>query len=316
MYLLRNATILLSLFLVLFSCKTEGDQGSENDNDKAKDSLPANPNLIAGSDTELALVKHLIDQSGSEVMSKYAIVGGGSKLGLEMFMEGKAKFANSSVRMTNAEKSALKEGGKYGLMEIVFALDAVAVITNAEVGVDSLSIFQLKKVFKGEYSNWKELGGEDLPIKVYRRNDNSGTNEFFWGKILQSAYSENATIVETNNDMLTMIETTPGSVGYLGVGTIKDKLGKPSSKVWAVNIYIEGDEAKSPYSFYDVVTDNYYLARPLYQYFMIEDKDDFKDLILYELSPEGQAVIKDEGFFPITEEYTSLNEFYLEKLNQ
>lgn len=316
MYLLRNATILLSLILVLFSCTSEEDSETTNGEDNSQNETPVNPNLIAGSDTELELVKHLIDQSGSEILSKYAIVGGGSKLGLEMFLEGKAKFANSSVKMTNSEKSALKEAGMYGLMEIVFALDAVAVITNSEVGVDSLSIFELKKVFKGEISNWKELGGEDLPIKVYRRNDNSGTNEFFWGKILQTSYSDNATIVETNNDMLTMIETTAGSVGYLGVGTIKDKLGKPSEKVWAVNIYIEGDEAKSPYSFYDVVTDNYYLARPLYQYFLIENKDDFKDLIMYELSPEGQAAIKEEGFFPITEEYTSMNEFYLQKLNE
>lgn len=218
------------------------------------------------------------------------------------------------MKMSNQDKQKLKDAGKYGLMEIVFALDAVAVITNSEVGVDSMSIFELKKVFKGEITNWKELGGEDLPIKPFRRNDDSGTNQFFWNKVLQSSYSDNTEMVESNDDMLTTIESTPGSVGYLGVGTIKDNLGKPSDKVWAVNIYIEGDEAKSPYSFYDVVTDNYYLARPLYQYFLIENKDEFKDLIQFELSPEGQALIKDQGFFPITEEYAAMNQFYLDKL--
>lgn len=315
MQLLSRTFGILSLIILAVSCnpdETTAEESVKETDEKVVD----NPNLIAGSDTELDLVKVLIEKSGSNILDNYAIVGGGSKLGLEMFMEGKAKFANSSVRMTNSEKSALKEAGKYGLMEIVFALDAVAVITNPEVGVDSLSIFELKRVFQGEATNWKEFGGEDLPIKVYRRNDDSGTNEFFWGKILQSSYSDNATIVETNNDMLTMIESTPGSVGYLGVGTIKDKLGKPSDKVWAINIYIEGDDAKSPYSFYDVVTDNYYLARPLYQYFMIENKDDFKDFIMYELSPEGQALIKEEGFFPITEEYSALNQFYLDKLEE
>ncbi|MCB9189314.1 MAG: substrate-binding domain-containing protein [Flavobacteriales bacterium] len=305
--------VIIPVLMLLWSCDSKTEEQSTHEND-TESKVETSSKVIAGSDTELDLVHKLIEDSGNEILKSYAIVGGGSKLGIELFLENKTKFANSSVRMTTEEKQLLKDQGRYGLIEIVFALDAVAVITNAEVGVDSLSIFELKKVFKGEISNWQELGGENIPIKVYRRNDDSGTNDFFWGKMLQSSYADNATIVETNNDMLTMIETTPGSVGYLGVGTIKDKLGKPSDKVWAVNIYIEGDEAKSPYSLHDVVTDNYYLARPLYQYFLIEDKDDFKELVNFELSPEGQAIIKEQGFFPITEEYSTLNQFYLEKL--
>lgn len=305
--------VLISILTVLWSCDFKKDEPT-NLESESEIKVETSSKVIAGSDTELELVEKLIEVSGNEPLKDYAIVGGGSKLGIELFLDNKTKFANSSVRMTNEEKQNLKDQGRYGLIEIVFALDAVAVITNAEVGIDSLSIFELKKVFKGEVTNWMELGGENIPIKIYRRNDDSGTNDFFWGKVLQSSYADNATIVETNNDMLTMIESTPGSVGYLGVGTIKDKEGKPSDKVWAVNIYIEGDDAKSPYSLHDVVIDNYYLARPLYQYFLIEDKEDFKELINFELSPEGQAIIKEQGFFPITEEYSTLNEFYLEKL--
>jgi phosphate transport system substrate-binding protein len=311
MQFIKNVYILLSL-LIFVSCT--GEEPTKHDETTTETNEPTNLNIVAGSETEMELVQGIIDLVNDESLSKYEVLGGGSKYGVEMFLAGKAKFANSSVRMSQGDKDALKESGRYGLMEIVFALDAVAVITNAEVGVDSMSVFELKKVYKGEITNWKELGGEDMEIIAFRRNDDSGTNEFFWNKVLQSSYGEGTSIVESNDEMLATVESTPGSIGYLGIGTIKDKEGKPSDKVWAMNVYIEGNEAKSPYSFYDVVTDNYYLARPLYQYFMIEDKEDFKALLEFELSPAGQAYIKEQGFFPITEEYAAKNQFYLEKL--
>lgn len=314
MYLIRNSAALLSLVFFLFSCHQK-----EEDPDPQRNESPGiskKSNVIAGSETELELVRGLINISGSESLKGFDVLGGGSKFGLEQFINGEAKLANSSIRMSNEEKQKLKENGAYGLIEIIFALDAVAVITNTKVGVDSLSVMELKEVFAGEITNWKELGGEDLPIKVFRRNDDSGTNAFFRSKVLQGAYGDNVSIVTSNDEMLTTIETVPGSIGYLGVGTIRDKQGKPSEKVWAVNIYIDGDDARSPYSFNDVVTENYYLARPLYQYFMIEDKADFQDLIMYELSPDGQVYVKEQGFFPITEEYAAMNEFYLKKLSE
>lgn len=314
MYLIRNSVVLLSLVMILFSCNQEGEH--KDDQHDESSGMPENSNVIAGSETELELVRGLIGASGSETLKDYDVLGGGSKFGLEKFLSGEAKLANSSIRMSNEEKENLKENGEYGLMEFVFALDAVAVITNAKVGVDSMSVMELKQVFAGEITNWKELGGEDLSINVFRRNDDSGTNAFFSTKVLQGTYGENVSVVASNDEMLSTIETVSGSIGYLGIGTIRDKQGKPSGKVWAVNIYIDGDNAKSPYSFYDVVTENYYLARPLYQYFMIEDKAGFQDLIMYELSPEGQVYIKDQGFFPITEEYASMNEFYLKKLSE
>lgn len=314
MYLIRNSIVLLSLVMILFSCNLEGEH--KDDQHSESSGMPKNSHVIAGSETELELVRGLIDASGSEALKDYDVLGGGSKFGLEKFLSGEAKLANSSIRMSNEEKQNLKENGEYGLMEFVFALDAVAVITNAKVGVDSMSVMELKQVFAGEINNWKELGGEDLSINVFRRNDDSGTNAFFSTKVLQGSYGENVSVVASNDEMLSTIETVSGSIGYLGIGTIRDKQGKPSGKVWAVNIYIDGDNAKSPYSFYDVVTENYYLARPLYQYFMIKDKTDFQDLIMYELSPEGQVYIKDQGFFPITEEYASMNEFYLKKLSE
>ncbi len=315
MHLLKNLTVLLSLVLIVLSCGKEESQ-PEGESGENESEAKENMNVLAGSETELELVRGIIAISENDKLADYDVVGGGSKLGIEKFMNGDAKFVNSSVRMSAESKAKLKEKGQYGLMEIVFALDAVAVITNAEVGVDSMSIFELKKVYLGEITNWKELEGEDLPIKAFRRNDDSGTNQFFWKKVLQGSYGQGVKAVASNEDMLSTVESTPGAVGYLGVGTIRDKQGKPSDKVWAVNIYLEGDEAKSPYSFYDVVTDNYYLARPLYQYFMIEDKEEFKELIEFELSPMGQAYIKDQGFFPITEEYIGMNQFYLEKLGE
>ncbi|CAG5085022.1 substrate-binding domain-containing protein [Parvicella tangerina] len=315
MYLLKNSTVLLFLVLIVLSCGKEGAQSTKVNEGNTK-IVKGELNVLTGSETELELVKGIIATSENDKLADYEVVGGGSKLGIKRFIDGEAKFVNSSVRMSSNDKAKLKENGRYGLMEIVFALDAVAVITNAKVGVDSLSIFQLKRIFQGEAINWKEFGGEDLPIKVYRRNEDSGTNQFFWGKVLQGSYGKNAKVVASNDKMLETIESTPGSVGYLGIGTIRDKQGKPSDKVWAVNIYIEGDNAKSPYSFFDVVTENYYLARPLYQYFMVEDKDQFKELIQFELSPEGQSYIKEQGFFPITEEYAAMNQFYLEKLTE
>lgn len=270
---------------------------------------------IEGSETEIALVKELILQSNIELVKKLKVNGGGSKDGIEKLIQGKAIMANSSIRISSNEKSKLKENGKDGLVEIIFAGDAVAVITNSNLGVDSLSVFQLKKIFNGEITNWKEVGGPDLQIQPYKRNEHSGTNEFFWNKVVQGSYSKSTIEVADNPELVKNIENNLGGIGYLGVGAIKDAEGKPSDKVWAINIYIEGDQPKSPYSLIDVVYGGYYLSRPLYQYFLNTDINKLEEFIHFELSEKGQQFIKEYGFYPITEEQAEANRLVLESIS-
>ncbi len=297
------------LFILLSSCSQEDLKQNQTSSTTIKGD-------IVGSETEISLVKELIKNSNIDTLKSLDVVGGGSKDGIEKLINGEALMANSSVKMTGDEKSKLKEKGKKGLIEIIFAGDAVAVITNSNLGIDSLSVFQLKKIFKGEIVNWKEVGGPDLNIQPYRRNDNSGTHEFFWNKVVQGNYSESIIEVNDNLELINHIENNKGGIGYLGVGAIKDKDGKPTDKVWAVNIFIEGDQPKSPYSFVDVVYGGYYLSRPLYQYFLYNEKELFQDFINFELSEEGQQIIKEFGFFPITEEQAEANNVILEKLKK
>lgn len=299
------STLLLGVFL-LSACQQEILKEKTNEEIiKGK---------ILGSETEITLVKELIKHANIDTLNDMSVIGGGSKTGIEKLILGEALMANSSIKITNEEKSKLKEKGKHGLIEIIFAGDAVAVITNSTLGVDSLSVFQLKKIFKGEITNWKEVGGPDLIIQPYRRNENSGTHEFFWNKVVQGNYASSIIEVNNNEELLQNIETNKGGIGYLGVGTIKNAEGKPSDKVWAVNIYIEGDQPKSPYSFLDVVYGSYYLSRPLYQYFLYSEKDLFEAFINFELSEKGQQIVKEFGFYPITEEQWEANQQVLDKL--
>ena len=106
------------------------------------------------------------------------IAGGGSGAGIKQVGEGLVDIGNSGRKPSDAEV------GKYGLAMYRWAIDGVTAIVNPACPVKSLSSDQLKKVYAGTVTSWKDLGGEDRPINVYTRDKSSGTRAVFWKKAL------------------------------------------------------------------------------------------------------------------------------------
>ena len=168
--------LLLFIFpaLLFTSCKpTSGEKTNETETQIVE---------ISGSDTELPIVRKLAETyCQTNTLVTIRVNGGGTSVGFGDILNEKSQIANASRSITDKEQ-AEAEAKKINLMPIMFAVDAVVIITNSKLGIDSLSLEQVGQILSGKIKNWKEVGGPDKPISVYGRDSTSGTQAFLKGK--------------------------------------------------------------------------------------------------------------------------------------
>ena len=134
---------------------------------------------VKGSDSEVNLVQRL-----AEVFMKknpdvnIAVTGGGSGTGIAALINKTTDIANSSRDLSPKEEEAAKKAGVQPF-RVIFATDGISVIVHPQNPITKLTLEQLGKIFKGEITNWKEMGGKDGKISLYGRQSNSGTYVFF-----------------------------------------------------------------------------------------------------------------------------------------
>lgn len=157
---------------------------------------------VRGSDTELSLVQKLSEKFMENNQAKIAVTGGGSGTGIASLINGEIDMANASRPMEDKEISQAQDNN-VNPMEFVVAMDGVSVIVNADNPVEQLTMDQIGAIYRGEITNWQEVGGNDQAISLYGRQNNSGTFVFFREHVLQGDYSAdmkrmngNAQIVE------------------------------------------------------------------------------------------------------------------------
>jgi len=263
---------------------------------------------IKGSDSELELIRILANKFEEEhPMTRLSISGGGSAYGVQELIKGAVDAANSSRMITREELTRAQEKG-INPVPIIIATDAVAIITNPKLKMDSLSIFQVRDILSGTITNWKEIGGPDQVITVYGRDYSSGTREFLKKTVLKSNFAANSKELKTSKEIIESVKKDIGGIGYVSVGTLMDENHKPNGEVWATYLYLENNRAVSPYEFKSVESGDYPLKRPLFQYFNGWPKGDLLQYVEFELSEKGQAIIRENGYFPITHFHEHLNE--------
>ncbi|PBQ33394.1 hypothetical protein CNR22_16940 [Sphingobacteriaceae bacterium] len=262
---------------------------------------------ITGSDTEYLMVKDLADAYMEEHPGvKIHVEGGGSNKGISALASNKTNICNSSREITEEELLAINMHN-VNPVPIMFSVDAMAIITNFKVGVDSLSTEQVSKLFSGAIKNWKELGGDSVPVSLYGRDRSSGTRDYFIKKFLSDKKEKSITECATNTDVLNSVINNAGAIGYVGAGFLLDSIGKPNGKIWAMPIYIENHSAVSPYQTDAVKKGEYVITRPLYQYVNGVPDEVIQDFILFELTKRGQDIVIKHGFFPINDYQTQIN---------
>ena len=140
--------------------------------------------VIKGSDTMVNLTQKWVEEYlkiHPEISLQ--VTGGGSGIGITALLNGTADIANMSRDLKSNE---LKKGEVTHIEPVQYkvALDGIALIVNPKNKIDTLTIEQIKGIYSGKIKNWKEVGGEDLEIVKYGRENSSGTYEYFKERVL------------------------------------------------------------------------------------------------------------------------------------
>ncbi len=262
---------------------------------------------VKGSDTELNAVQALAEafMSKNEEAS-VAVTGGGSGAGIAALINGKADVAIASRPMSIKEESQCRARG-IAPNYTVFGIDGLSVIVNGSSKVKSLTMEQVSKIYKGEIRNWKDVGGADMRISLYGRQSSSGTFVYFRQNVVKGEYSNKMNRMSGNAQIIEAVKADKGGVGYVGVGYTQQD-GRTINGISVLSIALEeGAAAVSPLVEEDVLTGKYPIARPLYHYFNGKPAADTRAFLEFELSKEGQSILKSQGFYPITPDYARIN---------
>jgi phosphate transport system substrate-binding protein len=220
------------------------------------------------------------------------VTGGGSGTGIAALINGTTDICQASRPMKDSEKTKLKERYFTTGTEIAVAKDGLAVYLHESNPVEKLSLEQLKAIYTGQVANWKQLGGPDAKIILYGRENNSGTYVFFKDNVLKGAdFAANTATLPGTAAVVNAVAKDKLGIGYGGAAYAKGiKFCKVSEKT--------GGEAFGP-DLETVQSGKYPLARDLYWYLRTKPAGDLKKLVDWVLSPEGQSVVSEVGYFPV-----------------
>ncbi len=218
----------------------------------------------------------------------------GSSTAFSDLAESKTDIGMASRRVKEQERSLLLELDgdlKSPSSENIIGLDGLAIITNPNNPLSYLTLGQLVKIFSGEYTNWKQLDGPDLPIKLYARDEKSGTWDTFKSIVLEpheANLAESAVRLESSSELSDDVAHEAGAIGFIGLPYVRRAKLMPISSV-------KGSLAIMPTHF-TVSTEDYPLARRLYFYLpQTNTNANAEDFVKFTASERGQSIVEDIG---------------------
>jgi phosphate transport system substrate-binding protein len=263
---------------------------------------------VKGSDTLVNLVQILAEEYMERSPdAAIAVTGGGSGVGIAALINGTVDITDHSRPMKPKEYNACKENGIVPTT-IVIGIDGLSVIVNQNNPIDSLLMEDIGKINRGELDKWTQVGGPNKTISLYGRQPNSGTFVFFQEHVLgKKDYSPKMKQMNGNAQIVDAVKADENSIGYVGVGYVYDEKGNVQKGIKVLKVSQGGGPAYSPTNMDDVKSGRYPIARPLFQTVNGKPKGAVKDFIAFELGPEGQEIVEEQGFFPIGGEYVESN---------
>jgi phosphate transport system substrate-binding protein len=201
-----------------------------------------------------------------------SISGAGSGDGIKALIDKSTDIANSSRDLKPEEIAQAEKNGVKPLVQTV-AIDAIVPIVNPKNKITNLTVEQLAQIYKGEITNWKEVGGDDLQIVTISRDSSSGTFESWGHLVLKGAkVTPKAQMQASNGAIVQAVSKNKYAIGYIGLGYV-NKSVKP--------IMVNGVTANAK----TAISNEYPVSRALYMKFV--------------LSKEGQKIVEKTGFVPL-----------------
>lgn len=223
----------------------------------------------------------------------YVDVGAhGSSTGFRALAEGRAEVAMSSRPIKADEVAQLAHTGDMLAFdaEHVIAIDGLAVIVNSSNPVTQLSLEQIAGIFSGAIDNWNAVGGADLPIHLYARDENSGTWDTFASLVLGKTHrlSQRAQRFEANDQLSDLVARDAGGIGFTGLASVR--------AARALRVFDDGTQPLQPEQL-TVATEDYSLSRRLFLYTPTSRFNPvIDDFIAFVQSDAGQQLVDRTGF--------------------
>ncbi len=271
----------------------EGNAGSGGSAGGSQGGSGKSALTIKGSDTMVQLA-----QAWAQAFMKahpeieVTVTGGGSNTGIAALVNKSTDIANASRPMKQEEKDAAKKNG-VDVHEFVVAQDALSIIVNPANPVTELTFDQLKDLYTGKVTNWKQVGGPDMKIVLNGRESSSGSFVFFQEHVLNKApYASEVLQQPATSQIVDNVAQDKGGIGYVGLGYV-------TARVKAVKIKQTASSSAIAGTVENVINKTYPLARPLFEYTAGEPAAAAKTWLDWVAGTEGQELVKRLEFVPI-----------------
>ncbi len=274
----RDAAVILIATVAVFALAGCGG------GDRIADQL-----IVTGSTTLLPIAEQAAE--GFQDLNPEATVlvsGLGSSAGIEAVSTGTSDIGTSSRDLKDDEQDL-------GLLDTPVAFDGIAVIVNPANPVDQLTSDQLREIFSGQITNWREVGGEDREIDLVNRDEASGTREAFKKIVMgdEVKFDRSAVVLPGTGQVRDVVARSEGAVGYISVGFVPPRFTTTTVKALVVDGVVPSEET--------VATQEYPIARTLHFFTKGEPTGLAKEYIDYVLSDGVQnGAVVDAGFVPVS----------------
>ncbi len=244
--------------------------------------------VIKGSTTVLPIAQKIAEAYMKENRDvKITLSGSGSGDGIKAIIDGTTDIANSSRFIKDTEVKLAVEKGVYPVPFSV-AYDCIIPVVHSSNSISDLSLDQLKAIYKGEITNWKQVGGPDREIVVVSRDTSSGTYEVWEEKVMKKERVYSGALLQASSGAVVQnVSKNKNAIGYIGLGYLNKNL-----KAVSVN-KIAGSEKTT-------LDGTFPISRPLYMFTNKWPADEVAKFIIFTLHPKkGQALVKKAGFVPL-----------------
>ena len=246
---------------------------------------------VKGSDTMVILAQKWAElYMKNNPSTSVQVTGGGSGVGITALINGTTDICNSSRPMKQAEIEKLKARYNTLGVQIPCARDGITIFLHETNKIQSLTLKQLSDIYQGKIRNWKELGGNDAEIRLYGRENSSGTYVYFRDEVVKGDYAASVQTLPGTAAVVNAVKKDVNGIGYGGAAFaegvkhagVKKDAGTPAVLPTPQTI------GKGEYP----------ITRFLYMYLRNRPTGEVKKYIDWMLSSEGQMVVTEVGYFP------------------